>query len=96
MVDSLPEADRTPTTVGTPESAGGRSAWSREGMTSSSNDTRNFSSRCLLLALVVGVRVRRIHALVYRHDDKLNAGLPRLRRFLLFLNDSQPSVQRQK
>ena len=96
MVDSLPEADRTPTTVGTPESVGGWSAWSREGMTSPSNDTGSLSPRCLLLALVVGVRVRRIHALVRQYDDKLNAGLPRLRRFLLFLNDSQPSEQRWK
>ena len=65
-------------------------------MTSTSNDTGSFSLRRLSLDLVVGVRDRRIHALVHRYDDKLNAGLLRLRRFLLFLNDSQPPVQRQK
>lgn len=62
-------------------------------MTSTSNDTGSFSPRRLLLVLLVGVRDRGIHAFVHRYDDKLPAGLPRLRRFLLFLNDPQPSLQ---
>ena len=80
MVDSLPEADRTSATAGNSESAGGRSAWSREGMTSTSNDTGSFAPRCLSLDLEVGVQDRRIHAfaalrpdtggrLVYRSGD---------------------------
>lgn len=82
--------------VGNCESAGGGNAGSRDGMTSASNDTRNFSSRCLLPVLVIGVRGQRIHALVHRYDEKFPAGLPRARRCPLFLNDSQPSEQRQK
>lgn len=96
MVDSLPEADRTSAIVGNSESAGGRSAWSREGMTSTSNDTGSFSPHRLLPVLAVCVRDRRIHALVHRYYDKPHAGLLRLRRFLLFLNDSQPSVRRHR
>ena len=80
MVDSLPEAGRTPATAGGSESAGGRSAWSREGMTSTPNDAGSFSPRCLSLDLEVGVQDRRIHAfaalrpdtggrLVYRSGD---------------------------
>ena len=65
-------------------------------MTSVPNDTGSFSLRCLSLDLEVDVRDRRIYALVHRYDDKFYAGFPRLRRFLLFLNDSQPSVQRHK
>ena len=84
-----------PTTIGNSESAGGRRAWSREGMTSTPNDTGSFSSRRLVVILVIGVRDRRIHALVPRYDDELHAGLPRVRRFLLFPDDSPPSVQRQ-
>ena len=83
-------------TVGNSESAGGRNARPREGMTSTSSDTGSFSLRCLSLDLEVGVGDRRIHALVHRYDDKPHAGLLRLRRFLPFLNDSQPSVQRHK
>lgn len=83
-------------TVGNSESADGRNARSRDGMTSASNDTRSFSPRCLSLDLEVGVRDRRIHALVPRYDETFPAGLPRARRCPLFLNDSQPSVQRQR
>ena len=86
----------TSSIAGDGDSAGEPNARSRDGMTSASNDTGSFSPRWLSLDLEVGVGDRRIHALVHRHDDRLHAGLPRLRRFLLFLNDSQPSVQRHK
>ena len=85
-----------PASVGNSESAGGRNARSRDGMTSASNDTRSFSSRCLLLVLVVGARDRRIHALIHRYDETFPVSLPRARRCPLLLNDSRPSVQRQK
>ena len=86
----------TSSIVGNGDSAGEPNARSRDGMTSASNETGSFSPRRLSLDLEVGVGDRRIHVLVHRYDDKPDAGLLCLRRFPLFLNDSQPSVQGHK
>ena len=84
----------TSSIAGDGDSASEPNARSRDGMISASKGTGIFSPRCLLPDLEVGVGDRRVHALVPRNGVTLHAGLPRLRRFLLFLNDSQPSEQR--
>ena len=86
----------TSSIVGDGGSADEPNAQSRDGMASAANDTRSFSPHCLSLDLEVGVRDRRMHALVHRYDDKLHARLRRLRRFPRFLADSQPSEQRHR
>ena len=96
MIDGWSEMALTSRIADDGDSTSETDVRSRDGMTSASIETGGFSPRCLSLDLEVGVRDRRIGALIRGRDAMFRIGFAIARRWPPRLYDAQPSTRRHK